>query len=122
MSLLEWRGGFPAVFRGEALGTTPVEHNFATHLRRLDPEAQEGRYSPGPIKWLRVQNHDDTNGLRLYFFQSHADAGEHYVLIQPRAAGNVPVWEGPVEAETCWVAGDGGAVAAYDITGFMRRP
>lgn len=122
MSLLEWRGGIPAVFRGTSLGTTAVEIPLAKHLERLTPEAQGGRFSWGHCKWMRIQNHDVANALKVYFFQDHVDNDEHYVLIEP-VTNQTPLafWEGPVEAKTIWVAAATNSIASYDVTAFMRR-
>lgn len=122
MSLVEWRGGIPAVFRGTALGSTPVRIDLAKHLERMDPEAQGGRYSWGHCKWMRIQNHDSADALKIYFFASHAQDDVHYVTIQPITAQTpLAFWEGPVEARTIWVAAASGTIAAYDVTAFMRR-
>jgi len=127
MSLLEWRGGIPHVRRLTTLGTTPVRVVIAETLRRL-PEYSDGRSTGhGHCKWITIQNHDATNGLRVYFHEGDKDNADNYVLVQPRAAGNVPVWQGPVEDAferengSIWVAADAGSVAALDITFYLRR-
>jgi hypothetical protein len=121
MSIAEFRGGIPAVYRGTSLGTTPLYIPLAKHLERMNPEAQTGRYSWGTCKWMRIQNHDTSDAMRVYFFESHATAGEHYILIPAKATGDVTWWEGPVEAKEIWVAADTNTVSAFDVTAFMRR-
>lgn len=122
MSVVEWRGGIPAVFRGTSLGTTPKRIDLGKHLERMDPEAQEGRYSWGPCKWLRIQNHDAGDALKVYFFKSHVDDDVHYITI-PASTAQTPIsyWEGPAEIKTIWVAAAANTILAYDVTAFMRR-
>lgn len=121
MSVVEWRGGIPVVYRGTSLGGTPVEIVLGAHLRQMD-EAQDGRFSPGTCKWMRIQNHDTSDALKIYFFKHHADNDEHYVTILPVTAQSpLAFWEGPVEAKSVWVAAASNAVASFDITAFMRR-
>lgn len=122
MSIMEWRGGIPAVYRGTSLGTTALAIPLAKHLERMTPEAQDGRYSWGTCKWLRIQNLDVTNALKVYFFQDHVDNNEHYITILP-VTNQTPLayWEGPAEAKTVWVAAATGTIAAFDVTAFMRR-
>lgn len=112
MSLLEWRGGIPAVTRGD-VGTTPVKVTLAKHLERLPIAAQDGRYSPGHSKWLVIQAF--TADLKVYFFEEHATADEHYITV---VAGES--WSGPAEARAVWVAATAGT-STYEIAAMMRR-
>lgn len=119
MSVLTVRGGIPATFRGTSLGTTAVKIRIADHLRKLDN--QEGRYSPGISQYLVIQNHDTTNQLKVYWYETHKDDDEHYVSVRVSAAGIPGIWEGPAEVQELWVAAAAATVAAYEVTAFLRR-
>lgn len=121
MSILEWRGGIPAVKRLAALGTTVVKITVAETLRRL-PEYQGGRSTgKGVSKFLYIHNHDTTNDLRVYFHEGDITAGNYILVPAHMASGGFGVWFGPAEVECIWVRADSGTVAHMDATFFLRR-
>ena len=122
MSIMEWRGGIPAVYRVAGLGTVAVQVFPGQHLERLDPGAQDGRMSRGTSKWMVAQNHDATNILKIYFFADHVTNDEHYVTVPvATAAGGPGKWEGPVECREFWIAAGAATLSVVDVTTFNRR-
>lgn len=126
MSLLEWRGGFPVVFRGSVDNTGEVTDSrggvipagtpivLGAHQRQLQ---EDGRKGPITCKWMRIQNQELTavRILQVYFSQDHFDDDVHFVAIP--ALG---YWEGPVESREVWIKGAADN-PIFDITAFVRR-
>ena len=118
MSIMEWRGGSPAVFAGTAdtSGTDLNPLRLGAHLIKVN---EGGRKGPITSKWMRIQNHDAANDLLMYFTQTHFDNNEHFVRVRG-GVSQLSVWEGPVEAEEVWLRSSAGT-AAFDLTAFSRR-
>ena len=118
MSIMEWRGGIPAVFAGtvDTSGTNTSPLRLGAHLIAVN---EGGRKGPITSKWLVIQNHDVTNDIRMYFTQTHFDNDEHFVRVRA-GANQLSVWYGPVEAEEVWLRSSAGT-AEFDLTAFSRR-
>lgn len=117
MSLLEWRGGIPVVFQG-TVDTTGIELVLGKNQLHAD---LEGRKGPITSKWMRIQNHDLTNTIKVYFIEKHFTDDEHFVMVGAATAASGPcIWEGPVEAQRVWLKATAGT-PTFDLTAFARR-
>lgn len=107
MSVLEWRGGFPAIFRGTVATNGVVTPDVGDpHAagepiipgKTLERVQEDGRKGPSHTKWVEIRNLDGTagNGLLVYFTQQQFDDDDHALVI-PGGASSLSVWSAPAE-------------------------
>lgn len=102
MSVLQSRGGIPAVFR-DTINTTGREHNLPFFTSYL------------------VARNQGAQPVRMYFREEDFDANANYVVL-PTAAATTPhgEWSGPVEAAKLWFRAQA-ATAEIEVVSFQRR-
>ena len=137
MSVMEWRGGIPVIFRGtvttagvitgdagEAIPAgTPIV--VGKTLEKTQGAGRQGRITP---KWIEIRNLNMVagNGLLIYFTQKQFDDDEHALVI-PGAASQLSVWSVPAEigpradgADGIWLRSQAGT-PEFCITAIARR-
>lgn len=133
MSILEWRGGFPAVFRGTVTTAGAVTGDDAEAIAAGTPivmgqtlvkAGTDGRKGLLTSKWLEIRNLDATagNALQVYFTQKQFTDDVHG-LVLPGGASQLSVWQGPGEVSPnggIWLRAAAGT-PEFCITAFSRR-
>ena len=138
MSVLEWRGGFPAVFRGTVATTGIISGDDGETIPSGEPlipgnnlrvNEDEGRRGPVHTKWIEIRNLDTTatNMVQVYFTQRHFDDDVHALVI-PGGPSALSVWSVPAEAapprgsvmEGIWLRASAGT-PEFCVTAIARR-
>lgn len=137
MSVLEWRGGIPVIFRGTVATSGAVTGNagetipagtpivVGKTLEKTQKAGRQGRITP---KWLEIRNLNMVtgNGLLVYFTQKQFDDDDHALVI-PGGGAQFSVWSVPAEvgpradgADGIWIRAQAGT-PEFCITAIARR-
>ncbi len=107
MSVLEWRGGIPVIFRGTVTTAGVITGNAGEAItagtpiilgKTLEAAQRSGRQGRITPKWIEIRNLNMVagNGLLIYFTQKQFDDDDHALVI-PGAASQLSVWSVPAE-------------------------
>ncbi len=132
MSVLEWRGGFPAVFKGTVTTAGAVTGDdgedipagtpivLGKNLEKVQSDGRQGRILP---KWIEVRNLTSTpttDVIRVYFTQKHFDDDVHGLSLLP-GNGQLSAWSAPAEVVTgIWLRAEMNT-PAFTIIAISRR-